>query len=295
MKYIWQTILAAVLCFPAFAQSPAPVTTVPVAGPVYMLQGGGGGNIGVIAVPSGVFMIDAMDEKSAEQIRAALKTLPGGGKIRFLINTHWHSDHTDGDKVFGPGAVIISQENVRSLLSKPQSLMGQQTKPLPADALPTVTFSEKAALYAENERIRLVHYPHAHTDGDTVVYVDSQRVVHMGDMFFNGMFPFLDVANGGDIDNWVRQLDAIMASLPADTKIIPGHGPLAGIADLKSFRQMLFDSAELVRGQMKEGKTLEQIKAAGLPDRFAPWTKGFLPTPQWLELVYRSLEQHKGK
>jgi len=117
----------------------------------------------------------------------------------------------------------------------------------------------------------------------------------MGDMFFNGRFPFLDVANGGDIDNWVRQLDAILAVLPADSKIIPGHGPLASTADLKAFRQMLYDSAEIVRNEMKEGKTLEQVKAAGLPERFAPWSKGFMSTPRWLELVYRSLEKQGAR
>jgi glyoxylase-like metal-dependent hydrolase (beta-lactamase superfamily II) len=115
----------------------------------------------------------------------------------------------------------------------------------------------------------------------------------MGDMFFNGLFPFLDVANGGDIDSWVLQLDSILSELPADAKIIPGHGPLAGIGELKAFRNVLNDSAEIVRGQMKEGKTLDQIKAAGLPDRFAPWTKGFMPVPQWLELVYQSLKKQQ--
>ncbi len=288
-------VFLALICMPAFAQNQPPITVVPVAGPVYMLQGSGGGNIGVIADPSGVFMIDAMDEKSADQIRAALKPLPGGGKIRLLINTHWQSDHTDGDKVLGPGTIVVAHENVRSLLAKSQTLMGQQTKPLPADALPSVTYSDKIVLYAGQVPVRLVHYPHAHTNGDTVVYIDSYKVMHTGDMFFNGMFPFLDVANGGDIDNWVRQLDSIIANIPADTKIIPGHGPLAGVAELKSFRQMLFDSADTVRKQTKAGKTLDQIKAAGLPERFAPWTKGFMPTPQWLELVYRSLEQHKGQ
>jgi cyclase len=279
---------------PVLAQNQAAVTSTPVAGPVYMLQGGGG-NIGVIVDTSGVLMIDAMDEKSGAQIRDTLKALPGGGNIRFLINTHWHSDHTDGDAILGSGAVIVAHENVRALLAKPQTLMGQQTKPLPASALPAVTFPDRMVLYIGNEPVRLVHYPHAHTNGDTVVFIDRLKVVHMGDMFFNGMFPFLDVANGGDIDNWVRQLDSVLAGIPADTKIIPGHGPLAGVAELKSFRQMLYDSAEVVRRQMKEGKTLEQIKAAGLPERFAPWTKGFLPTPQWLELVYRSLEQNKSR
>jgi glyoxylase-like metal-dependent hydrolase (beta-lactamase superfamily II) len=273
------------------AQNQVPMTAVPVAGPVYMLQGPDGGNIGVITDTSGSILIDSMMQRSAGQIRAAIKDLPGGNNVRFLINTHWHSDHTDGNKALGPGSTIVAHENVRSLLSKPQALMGQQTPALPVGAIPAVTYSDALTLYAGHEPIRLVHYSHAHTDGDTVVYIDGAKVVHMGDMFFNGMFPFLDVANGGDIDNWVRQLDAIMAKLPADTKIIPGHGPLAGVAELKSFRQMLFDSAEIVRKQMKEGKTVEQIKGTGLPERFSPWTKGFLPTSQWLELVYRSLER----
>jgi cyclase len=288
------TVLLALLGMPAFAQNQPAATVIPVAGPVYMIQGGGG-NIGVISDPSGIIMIDAMDERSIGPIPSMLKTLPGNGKIRFLINTHWHSDHTDGDKIFGPGTIVVAQENVRSLLAKPQALMGQQTKPLPVDALPAVTFSDKIVLYAGNDPVRLVHYPHAHTNGDTVVYIDRYKAMHMGDMFFNGLFPFMDVANGGDIENWVRQLDSIIASVPADTKIIPGHGPLAGVAELKSFRQMLSDSADTVRKQMKEGKTLEQIKAAGLPERFAPWTKGFLPTPQWLELVYSSLEKNKSR
>jgi cyclase len=279
-----------VAIFSPAQQNPPRITITPVAGPVYMLQGDGG-NIGVVADPAGVLMIDAMEERSAEPIRAAIKSLPGGGKVRMLVNTHWHGDHTNGNVAFGPGAIIVAHENVRSLLAKPQTLMGQTTKALPAIALPAVTYSDKLTLYAGDEQIRLVHYPHAHSNGDTVVFFEKSKVVHMGDMFFNGLFPFLDVANGGEIENWVRQLDAIMAGLPADVKIIPGHGPLAGLAELKAFRQMLYDSADIVRKQMKNGKTLEQIKSAGLPDRFAPWTKGFLPTPQWLELVYRSLEK----
>jgi len=276
-------------CLPALLPAQqAKTAAVPVAGPIFMIQGEGG-NIGVIADPAGSIMIDSMYERSAAQIRSALKAVPGGEKIRFLINTHWHGDHTDGNKAFGPGCVIVAHENIRAMLAKPQNLMGQKTEALPAGALPSVTFSDQLTLYAGDTAVRLIHYPHAHTDGDTVVFVDRYKVLHMGDIFFNGLFPFLDVANGGSIDNWVKQLDVILARIPADTKIIPGHGPLAGPADLKAFRQMLADSADIVRRQMKEGKTLDQIKAAGLPDRFAPWTKGFLPTPQWLELVYSSL------
>jgi cyclase len=295
MKRTILSFFLSILCIPVFLhaqQAQLKITTKPVAGPVYMLESGSAGNIGVIADPAGVFLIDTMDERFADQIRAELKALTGGDKIRFVINTHWHGDHTDGDKVFGPGSIVVAHENVRSLLAKPQNLMGQTTPALPATALPSITYSDALTLYAGDLPVRLVHYPNAHSNGDTVVFIDKYKVVHMGDMFFLGMFPFMDVANGGNIENWVRQLDSILSSLPPDTKIIPGHGPLAGVAELKAFRQMLYDSADIVRRQMKEGKTLDQIKTAGLPDRFAPWTKGFFTAPQWLELVYQSLEKH---
>lgn len=272
-------------------QAPPKIELIPVAGPVTMVQGGGG-NIGIVADDAGLVMIDAMFERVAAGIRDAVKALPGGDRVRFLVNTHWHSDHTDGNKAFGPAAVIISHENVRALVEKDQSLMGGTTKALPAAALPVITFSDTLTLHAGGQAVRLVHFPRAHTGGDTVVFIDGLKVVHMGDMFFNGMFPFLDVANGGDIDNWVRDLDTILAGLPADAKIIPGHGPLAGVAELKAFRGMLVASADLVREQMKAGKTLDVIKAAGLPPDLKAWAKGFLTPAQWLELVYRSLEKN---
>jgi glyoxylase-like metal-dependent hydrolase (beta-lactamase superfamily II) len=281
------------LCLQA-RQNPPKIALVPVAGSVYMLQGGGG-NIGIVAEAAGILMIDAMFERAIDEIREAVKSLPGGDRVRVLVNTHWHADHTDGNKALGPGAVIIAHENVRALLANDQTLMGGQTKALPASALPGVTFSDKLTVHTGREAIRLVHFPHAHTDGDTVVFLDGLKVVHMGDMFFNGMFPFLDVVNGGDIDNWVKQLDVILGALPADTKIIPGHGPLAGVAELKAFRGMLADSADLVRKQMKAGKTLDEIKAAGVPDSLAAWAKGFMKAPRWLELVYRSLEKSAGR
>jgi glyoxylase-like metal-dependent hydrolase (beta-lactamase superfamily II) len=297
MKRKFSAVVVLIFCLGFFLQTqqnPPKITLIPVAGPVYMLQGGGG-NIGLVADAAGMFMIDAMFERVAGEIREAVKSLPGGDRVRALVNTHWHSDHTDGNKAFGPGAVIIAHENVRALLAKDQTLMGGQTKALPANALPDVTFSDKLTAYAGGEAIRLVHFPHAHTDGDTVVFLDGLKVVHMGDMFFNGMFPFLDVANGGDIESWVRQLDIILGALPADAKIIPGHGPLAGVAELKAFSDMLASSADFVRTQMKAGKTLDEIKAAGLPEKLAAWAKGFMKAPQWLELVYRSLEKGAGR
>jgi cyclase len=273
-------------------QALPPITLAPVAGPVSMLQGAGG-NIGVVADEAGLVLIDAMYERVAPGIREAVKGLAGGDRVRFLVNTHWHADHTDGNKAFGPSAVIIAHESVRALVAEDQSLLNGTTKALPAAALPAITFPDRLTLYAGGQAIRLVHYPHAHTGGDVVVFIDSLKVVHMGDMFFNGMFPFLDVAHGGDIDSWVRDLDAILPGLPDDAKIIPGHGPLGGVAELKAFRDMLATSAELVRKRMKAGKTLDEITATDLPPDLAVWAKGFLKPSQWLALVYSSLEKNK--
>ena len=277
---------------PAQSKEPLPVSVVPVAGPVYMLASGGNGNVGVVADTDGILMIDAMEEEMAGSLRAALKPLPGGDRVRVLVNTHWHWDHVSGNKAFGPAAVIVAHENTRALNAADQAMFGGTIKALPAGALPGLTYADKMTAHAGGLVLRLVHYPHAHTNGDTVIFIDALKIVHMGDMFFNGMFPFLDVPNGGDIDNWVRQLDVILAALPDDARIIPGHGPLAGRGELLAFRQMLYDSAELVRGQMKAGKTLEEIQAGSMPERFAPWAKGFMPVPGWLELVYRSLEKN---
>ncbi len=293
MKRRILTTLYAIFIIAGFAQAQqaqAEFTLTPVAGHIYMLQGDGG-NIGVLADPAGVLLIDSMYQRSADSIRDAIKSLPGGDKIRFLVNTHWHSDHTEGNLAFGQEAIIIAHDNVRSALATPQSIMGQQSKAYPPSALPIITYSNTLTLYAADEPVRLVHYPNSHSNGDTVVFFDKSNVIHTGDMFFNGMFPFLDVANGGDIESWVRNLDSILQTISSETKIIPGHGSLVGIDELRAFRQMLHDSADIVREQMKEGKSLEQIKAAGLPERFAPWTKGFFTVPQWLELVYQSLEK----
>jgi len=291
MRNICIATLIALFIIPVclWAQQPsADVKTIPVNGSVYMLEGGSGGNIGVLATPSGPIVIDAMMVSSAEQIKNALRAI-GGDNIRYLVNTHWHNDHTDGNKALGPGTIIVAHENVRTLLEKPSGTIGQKPATMPENALPQINFSDRLTLYAGDAELRLVHYPNSHTNGDIVVYIDKYKVVHMGDMFFVGTFPFLDVDNGGDVENWVRNLDTVLAGLPDDAKIIPGHGPLSTPADLKAFRDMLADAVSVVKERIKAGKNLDEIKAEGLSERFAPWTKGFFQPPQWLELVYRSV------
>ena len=184
----------------ARAQELPPISVVPVAGPVFMLASGGNGNVGVVADPAGVFMIDAMEEEMAGKLRAALESLPGGERVRVLVNTHWHWDHVNGNKAFGPAAVIVAHENTRALNAADQPRFGDTIKALPSGALPVLTYSDRMAAHAGGLDLRLVHYPHAHTGGDTVVFIDALKIVHTGDMFFNGMFPYLDVPSGGDVD-----------------------------------------------------------------------------------------------
>ena len=183
--------IVSIFCLAAVLQAQQPqakFTLTPVAGQIYMLQGDGG-NIGVLADPGGVLLIDSMYQRSAPSIREAIKSLPGGDKVRFLINTHWHSDHTEGNLALGPGAIIIAHENVRALLAKPQALLGQQSNAYPAGALPSVTYSNTMTLYVGNEPVRLVHYPNAHSNGDTVVYLRQVKSDANGRRIFSGHVP----------------------------------------------------------------------------------------------------------
>ncbi len=286
-------LLSICLRGPAAAQTPPETVTLkPVAGPVYALEGPGG-NVGVVTDPSGVILIDALYATTADKVRSAIKDLPGGARIRTLVNTHWHGDHTDGNQVLGLGTTIVAHENVRTLLSADQESFGRPVRALPPAARPNLTYRDRLALYADGHALRLVHYPHAHTDGDTVVFIDDLKVVHMGDMFFNGTFPYLDWMHGGDIDSWATHLSAILAELPPDTRVIPGHGLVAGVAELRAFRQMLVDCAGIVRRQIAAGRTLDEVKAAGLPERYEPLGR-FLPQDRWLEMVYGNLTKTAG-
>jgi len=262
-----------------------------VSGNVYMLQGSGG-NIGVSVGPDGILIVDDQFAPLADKIKAALKTL-GDGKLKFVLNTHYHGDHTDGNTVFGQEALIIAQTNVRQRLSTEQvSKFFKRTTPAqPKQALPVVTFDQSISVFFNGEEIKLIHFPHGHTDGDSVIFFHSSNVVHMGDDFFAGRFPVVDLEAGGDIEGLAKNVGDIVSKLPADVKIIPGHGPLSGIEDLKQYHRMLVETTDIVRKRMKAGKTLGQIKAEGLPEEWKSWGSGFIKTDVWLELIFNSLSK----
>jgi glyoxylase-like metal-dependent hydrolase (beta-lactamase superfamily II) len=281
-------IAAAQISFAQQDFSKVEITATKVSGNVYMLQGAGG-NIGVSVGADGILIVDDQFAPLADKIKAALKSL-GDGKLKFILNTHWHSDHTDGNKVFGPEAPIVAQTNVRKRLKQGSTAPFKQD-PAPKEALPVITFDQSVSIHFNGEEIRVIHFPHGHTDGDAVIFFTAANVVHMGDDFFNGMFPFVDLDSGGDVDGYVTNVGQVLARLPAGAKIIPGHGPLATAEDLKRYQRMLLETTGIVKRKIVAKKSLAQIKKEGLPDEWKSWGSGFIKTDAWIETLYRSFTQ----
>ncbi len=263
------------------------VKVIPAAGNIYMLQGAGG-NIGVSAGSDGILIVDDQYAPLAEKIRSALKSI-NSGKLKFVLNTHWHGDHTGNNATFGPEAPIIAQENVRKRLSAEQHVMGETIAPSPAEALPVITFQDSVSVHFNGEEIKVIHYPHGHTDGDSVIFFTKSNVVHMGDDFFRDRFPFVDLESGGSVQGMTAGVAKVLSQIPPDAKVIPGHGPLSTVEDLKTYHRMLVETTAIVQKQITANKTLPQVKAAGLPDQWKEWGSGFIKTDLWIETIYNSL------
>lgn len=259
-----------------------------VAGNVYMLEGAGG-NIGASVGADGILIVDDQFAPLAEKIRAALKEL-GKGDLEFVLNTHWHGDHTGGNAIFGKEATIIAHDNVRKRLSTEQTVMGETTPPSPKEALPVITFGESLSVHFNGEEIKAIHFPHGHTDGDSVIFFTGSNVVHLGDNFFVGRFPFVDLASGGSVQGLTANIEKILKELPAGVKIIPGHGPLATPEDLRAYHGMLVKTTSIVAGKIKAGKDLATIRKEGLPEEWKEWGSGFMNTDNWLAIVHQSLQ-----
>ena len=297
MKKRWLIVLGFLVCFctnSAFAQtdwSKVEIKVHKVNGNVYMLEGAGG-NIGVSVGPDGILIVDDQYAPLADKIKAALKTL-GEGKLKFVLNTHWHGDHTGSNAVFGPEAPVIAHDNVRKRLSTVQEnkFFKRTTPASPKEALPVITFGHSVSIHFNGEEIRAIHFPTGHTDGDSIIYFTSSNVIHMGDHFFTGRFPFVDLDSGGDVEGFTKNVGDVIAKLPAGVKIIPGHGALSTPDDLRLFHRMLTETTDIVRKKMAAGKTLEQIKAESLPDEWKSWGTGFIKTDVWIEIIHRSLSK----
>lgn len=260
--------------------------TEKVAGNVYALFGRGG-NIGVSYGADGLLTIDTQFEDIADKIKAELKKV-GSDKPKYTFNTHWHGDHTGGNVVFGQDAIIIAHRNVRDRLLNVTEFRGQKRAPTPTVGLPSITFDKSLSVYFNGEEIKAVHFPKGHTDGDTVIFFTGSNVVHLGDEFFVGRFPFVDLASGGSVEGLVRNIGEMIQMIPSDAKLIPGHGAVSTIDDLKDYHQMLVETTLIVRKAMKAGNSLDEIKAAGFPEKYKEAGSGFINPNAWIETIFNS-------
>ncbi|GBD32473.1 MAG: cyclase [Gemmatimonadales bacterium] len=290
-------MLVTSLIFPAVpslrAQDPldtVQVRTVSVAPGIYMLMAAGG-NIGVSAGPDGVFLVDDQYAPLTERILRAIRSF-SDRPIRFVINTHWHQDHTGGNENMGKaGALIVAHDNVRKRMSVEQFMeaFNRTVPPAPPGALPVVTFNQTVTFYMNGDEIHAFHVTRAHTDGDAIIHFRRADVIHMGDTFFNGRYPFIDIGSGGSVDGVIAAADQVLAIAGEQTKIIPGHGPLATRNELREYRDMLAGVRDRVASLISQGRTLEQVLAAGVT---APWDGRFTGDSQrFVRYLYQELAQ----
>ncbi len=281
-------LLAAILLLSGFCAVPSlfaqddrfanvTIQTVPVRGGISMLIGSGG-NIGVSAGSDGLLIIDDQYAPLAAKIKAALSQL-GSETPKFLLNTHFHGDHTGGNADFGVASIIIAHENVRGRLEAGNS---------PDSALPVVTFDDDVTVHFNGENITLIHMPRGHTDTDSVVMFEDSNVIHMGDHFFNGAFPFVDLASGGTVQGYISNLEKALSWIDEDTAVIPGHGALGSKADLLAFYNVVKDTSTTIRVMKSQQMSKEEAVAAGLAEEYESWGQGFINEQRWIETVFDS-------
>ncbi len=253
---------------------------------------GKGGNIGVMVGEEGTFLIDDQFADATPAILEAVKEL-GGDHPRFLLNTHYHGDHTGGNaNLGGAGTLILAHDNVRKWLAAGYELRAFQRSepPAPAKALPVITYDGEMSLHLNGEEVRAVHLAGAPTDGDTVIWFLGSNVLHTGDIFFNGFFPFIDTAHGGSLAGMITAVDRILGWVDGKTRIIPGHGPLATRDDLLAYRGMLHTALDRLTALKARGLSVEEAVAAQpLADLDAQWGGRLFTAEAWIRLLYDTL------
>src|SRR6184192_1317470 len=294
--------IAAVTMFlgrPASAQdqdfSKVQIKVTKVSGNIYMLEGAGG-NIAASVI------VDDQFAPLADKIQAALKDLGVTNKpVRFVINTHYHGDHTGGNEPFNnAGSTIIAHDNVRKRLETGGTAgngasVKIENKPAAKAALPVITFEHDVTVHLNGEDIRAMHFPSGHTDGDSIIFFPKNNVVHMGDDFVRYGFPFVDVASGGSVQGIIDAMERTTAQLPADVKVIPGHGALSNLDDVRAYTKMLKETSAVIQKALDEHKSLDQMKQAKILDPWSKFSGQFVNTDAFIETLYNSLTGHKGE
>jgi cyclase len=291
---------------PAVAQqepdfSKVQIKVTRVSGNIYMLEGEGG-NIAASVGEDGIVIVDDQLAPLADKIQAALKDLKITDKpVRFVINTHYHGDHAGGNVPFNnAGSTIIAQDNVRKRLESGGTAgnggsIKMEVKPAEKAALPIITFEHDVTVHLNGEDIRALHFPAGHTDGDSIIFFPKNNVVHMGDDFVRYGFPFIDVASGGSVQGMIDAMEKATAQLPADVKVIPGHGALSNLDDVRAFVKMLKETSAVVEKALKQHKTLEQMEKDKILEPWAAkWSGDFVKTDAFIETLYNSLTGTKG-
>lgn len=294
-----------VICGMAQAQdqdfSKVQIKVTKVSGNIYMLEGSGG-NIAASVGQDGIVIVDDQFAPLADKIQAALKNLGITDKpVRFVINTHYHGDHTGGNEPFAnTGSTVIAQDNVRKRLETGGAAgnggsVRMEVKPAPKGALPIITFEHDVTVHLNGEDIRALHFPAGHTDGDAIIFFPKNNVVHMGDDFVRYGFPFIDVTSGGSVQGMIAAMEKVSAQLPSDVKVIPGHGALSNLDDVRAYTKMLRETSAAVQKALDEKKTLEQMKQEKILEPWKKWSGESVDNDKFIETLYNSLTGTKGE
>jgi glyoxylase-like metal-dependent hydrolase (beta-lactamase superfamily II) len=268
------------------------VAVTPITGPLYLLQGRGGNVIASVG-DDGVLLVDDDYAPYAQAYHQAIVDLAAVSQpARFVLNTHWHGDHTGSNAYWGEQrSIIMAHENVRQRMSSRQEIagLGRVVEPSPDIALPLVTYGDGLTLHFNGDDVEVQHYPRSHTDGDSVVYFSAANVVHMGDLFWNGSFPFVDISSGGNVMGLIASVETVLARVDDATAIVPGHGSLAEKSDLEAYHRMLVTTAGKVKSALQAGRSVDEITATGLGEEWSAWAQGFINEARWISFIADSL------
>jgi len=249
----------------------------------------GSTNVVALIDDNSVLLSDCAYNTTADLLKSSLKKL-GGDEIKIIINTHWHFDHTSGNKELGKDALIISQSGTRDILLIDQEIMGNIRKALPEEALPDLTFGEELELWFGSEHILLRHMPDGHTSGDIIVCFENSGILHVGDMIFSDIFPYIDIPRGGNVQQLSKNLESIAYTYPDTIKIIVGHGRDYSMKDLVDYNKMLKETMAVVKAGKEQGLSFDELQNRKVLDKWdKKWGQDFIPTEKWIEYVYESI------